>query len=63
MKGYEIPAPEPFEDNDGKVRDMIRTTWWKDADPPVLRDDFRVFGARKIFEGQPTSITVALVLG
>jgi len=28
-KGLESPAPEPFLDNDGTLRDQVRTEWWR----------------------------------
>jgi hypothetical protein len=45
IKGYEVLAPEPFIDNDGKVRDRIRALWWKgDRLADVLHDRTQVFG-------------------
>lgn len=44
MKGFEVAAPEPFEDNDGKTRNRIRAVWWKDGRHLVLTDKPQVFG-------------------
>jgi hypothetical protein len=45
MKGYEIPAPEPFKDNDGRPRTRIRALWWKPEHlADVLHDRTQVFG-------------------
>jgi hypothetical protein len=44
MKGFEVDAPEPFTDNDGKERDRIRAVWWKSQRDQVLNDRPQVFG-------------------
>ncbi len=44
MKGFEVPAPEPFRDNDGKIRHRIRAVWWKDGRHLILTDKPQVFG-------------------
>jgi hypothetical protein len=44
MKGFEVDAPEPFKDNDGKLRTYIRAVWWKDGRELVLTDKPQVFG-------------------
>jgi hypothetical protein len=43
MKGFEVDAPEPFTDNDGKERDRIRAVWWKSQRDQVLNDRPQVF--------------------
>ena len=45
MKGFEVVAPAPFKDNDGKLRHKIRAVWWKDdARHLVLSDKTQAFG-------------------
>lgn len=44
IKGYEERADAPFEDNDGKLRDLIRATWWRKPSPPIPTDKITVFG-------------------
>jgi hypothetical protein len=44
MKGFEVVAPVPFKDNDGKLRRKIRAVWWKDGRDLVLTDKTQVFG-------------------
>lgn len=44
VKGYESLAPEPFRDNDGALRDKVRTEWWKPVYSEVPRDKRIVFG-------------------
>lgn len=44
MKGFEVVAPVPFKDNDGKLRRKIRAVWWKDSRDLVLTDKTQVFG-------------------
>lgn len=44
LKGYEVPAPEPFEDNDGRRRDKERARWWQGTSPEVACDKRVVFG-------------------
>jgi len=45
IKGYEVPAAEPFTDNDGKLRRKIRALWWKDDRlSDVVHDRTQVFG-------------------
>jgi hypothetical protein len=45
IKGYEVPAPAPFEDNDGTLRHLIRATWWRDPIPShIPADKVTVFG-------------------
>ncbi len=44
MKGFEVVAPAPFKDNDGKLRRKIRAVWWKDGRDLVLRDKTQAFG-------------------
>ena len=44
MKGYERAADAPFADVDGKQRDQIRVTWWREPDAPIPRDRRTVFG-------------------
>jgi hypothetical protein len=44
MKGFEVPAPEPFTDNEGVLRTRIRAIWWKSDRHLVLTDKPQVFG-------------------
>lgn len=44
MKGFEVVAPAPFKDNDGKLRRKIRAVWWKEARDLVLSDKTQAFG-------------------
>jgi hypothetical protein len=44
IKGFETPAPEPFTDNDGKKRDLIRVPWWEGPHPAVAQDKLTIFG-------------------
>lgn len=44
MTGFEIDTPEPFYDNDGKLRTRIRSVWWKDGQHLVLNNKTQVFG-------------------
>ena len=44
IKGFELPADEPFVDNIGVVRDLRRVCWWQEPDSPVLSDKLCVFG-------------------
>jgi hypothetical protein len=44
IKGYEEKADMPFTDNDGKVRDLIRATWWLEPGPHIPQDKVTVFG-------------------
>lgn len=43
MKGFEIPAAQPFRDTEGTERGMIRATWWK-GEGDVVRDRPQVVG-------------------
>jgi len=43
LKGSEGPAPEPFQDSDGKRRDRERVCWWSKDDQLVPRE-LTVFG-------------------
>lgn len=44
LKGHELPAPEPFVDNDGKERTLIRAQWWEPQHNDVPKDKRIVFG-------------------
>jgi hypothetical protein len=44
LKGFEVPTPTPFADNDGKVRHRVRAVWWEDGRHLVLTDKTQVFG-------------------
>lgn len=45
IKGYEVPATVPFTDNDGKLRSLVRATWWRDPVPShIPTDKVTVFG-------------------
>ncbi len=44
MKGFEVDAEEPFQDNDGTERKRIRANWWETDDDAVIRDRVQVFG-------------------
>jgi hypothetical protein len=44
MKGYEVPAEEPFPDMDGQSRDQIRAMWWNDGRRQVVPHPAQVFG-------------------
>jgi len=44
LKGHEMEAPGPFQDNDGTWRDKVRAQWWLDGHPEVPRDRRVVFG-------------------
>lgn len=44
IKGFELPAAQPFRDSEGTLRDKIRATWWKGGDALVLRDRPQVIG-------------------
>lgn len=44
LKGYEVDAPEPYPDNDGRMREKIRVLWWRDEHDEVPKDRRIVFG-------------------
>jgi len=44
IKGFEEPATEPFEDPDGKTRDLVRVCWWQGERSEIPRDGVTVFG-------------------
>ena len=44
VKGYESKADEPFLDNDGTLRDQVRTEWWRPEYTEVATDKRIVFG-------------------
>jgi hypothetical protein len=44
IKGFESPALEPFKDNDGKTRKLVRVTWWEGPHAAVASDKLTVFG-------------------
>ncbi|MDF1562303.1 MAG: metallophosphoesterase [Deltaproteobacteria bacterium] len=58
LKGFEEEAPEPFTDNDGKVRHRIRSTWWLGDRSAVLDDRPQVVGhywnLPPVGEGRPS---------
>ena len=43
IKGFELPADKPFEDNIGVIRHEHRVCWWT-GEGDVLRDRLTVFG-------------------
>lgn len=44
LKGHEIEAELPFEDNDGRRRTRERARWWRAGEPEVDTDRRVVFG-------------------
>lgn len=44
LKGHEMDAPKPFEDNDGTLRDKVRAEWWKEGHPEAPKDRRVIFG-------------------
>ncbi len=44
LKGYEIRAEAPFRDNDGKLREFVRSEWWNEDGHNVPLDRRIVFG-------------------